>query len=294
MVIMKYQVLSTLTPPRRPTCCGGFTLVELLVVIGIIAVLIAVLMPALNGARAQARNTECANNLRQLGLSLISYANDHRGAFPPNIASPTPGRFWYHRERLQSYLRGGVTYPDLPASMAHIADARGQALSCPEDEGGVRSYAMNVWASSSIDVTILNVSPPLGTPWRQGVRNSSQMILVTERFSSIGSAKTGWLSSPHIGATGTTPGRRFGGGGGLSPLVNMGPRFGMVNCELAYYRHRPRSMAADITEPKGRVNIGYADGHVSLKSNFELVDLTTGVSTLDSWWSPLDAERNLE
>ena len=91
---------------RRP----AFTLVELLVVIGIIALLIGILLPALNKARLKAQETACASNLHQIGLSLLMYVNE-QGYYPGNLGfhdgNPSqPISIW--QTRLRTYMKGNA------------------------------------------------------------------------------------------------------------------------------------------------------------------------------------------
>jgi prepilin-type N-terminal cleavage/methylation domain-containing protein/prepilin-type processing-associated H-X9-DG protein len=88
-----------------PSSRKAFTLVELLVVIGIIALLISMLLPALNGARRQADKVKCLSAMRQLGNAFLLYAHDNAGAYPASKHTWTAPAPWGNGP-----LGGPITY----------------------------------------------------------------------------------------------------------------------------------------------------------------------------------------
>src|SRR5882724_624203 len=113
----------------------AFTLVELLVVIGIIAVLIGILLPALQRAREYGRITACASQMRQIGTAIEMYTLDHNGTYPPllfaddwqtNGGNYTTTKTVAYDGLLRKYLGRKDLDPKSPANMA--------IFTCPSDD----------------------------------------------------------------------------------------------------------------------------------------------------------------
>jgi prepilin-type N-terminal cleavage/methylation domain-containing protein/prepilin-type processing-associated H-X9-DG protein len=144
---------------------GAFTLIELLVVIAIIAILAALLLPALSRAKEKAHRITCLNNIRQLHLSWHLYADDNNGNLPMN--SGVRSNSWVlgnaKLDTTTSNIQAGVIYPySTSVAIYH----------CPADRSTVtgstqlrfRSYAMCVWMNGD------------NTSAQPSVKNLSQLI----------------------------------------------------------------------------------------------------------------------
>jgi prepilin-type N-terminal cleavage/methylation domain-containing protein/prepilin-type processing-associated H-X9-DG protein len=100
---------------HRPSACSAFTLVELLVVIGIIAVLIAILLPALNRAREAAKQVQCLSNMKQLSNAVIMFANEHKDWMP---GRPGTGGPIYLDQSTGSWVLKAIPAAEMPNTVS--------------------------------------------------------------------------------------------------------------------------------------------------------------------------------
>ena len=241
---------------------AGFTLVELLVVIGIIALLISILLPALTTARRQAQTIVCKSNLQQINLATRMYANDNRDHYPSDSSAKELMGGWYYRR-----APGRTGENNLGGSSGFVAS------SAPEIYGLPAVLQRTRYLNAGTDLRSAWVCP-LAVEWMQAAGNTYMWefskVWVTDT-TSTDRGKTAW-QPPRSAATYDMSKRYwvrdntdcYAAATGVIKGTGS-PAYTITNNDRPkMYRHKLNRAIA--------INVLYMDGHVNIASAVQNVN----------------------
>jgi len=260
------------------TAKKGFTLIEMLVVISVIAILMAILMPSLSRARSQAMSVVCSSNLRQLVLANVGYATENGGSFVPG-ASDIWDNSGHHRwHGVRDDLNEAFDAKRGPLA-EYLAD--GKVKECPGAIDLVKSKQWNVSFEKGCGGYGYNMTYLGSRLWQEGYHygqkesyeQTTRMSEVAKPFATLMFADCAFYQHGKYAIEYSFAEPRFWVSGGRVWTSSM-------PSPSIHFRH------------KGRANVGWADGHVESRLMW---DFTGGNDFYEKcaemnlgWFDPVD------
>jgi prepilin-type N-terminal cleavage/methylation domain-containing protein/prepilin-type processing-associated H-X9-DG protein len=223
-------------PPMEPKSYNklrGFTLIELLVVVSVIALLAALLLPALSRAKHAARTARCVSNVRQLCLSLLLYVDDNN-VYPPGAFSGDDGVIRRWRDALMPYLTHSTNSSVMNCPSYELIHARPANAT----NSRPRSYAYN---GSSCEFSLC-AQDDLPRVRDNAVVSPSRMIALGDAQLTVNPSFPAPAEGPLIG---------------LDVLI-----FQCIPIQKTFYYYQQQMAATGARHPHGQFQIGFCDGHV--------------------------------
>ena len=249
------------SPRRHSALTHAFTLVELLVVIGIIAVLISILLPSLSRARESANSVKCLANLKQLGSTMLMYCNDNRGRFPGTAAASRnlQSEDWIIWRPITETV-GGTLTPANSAFARYLGSSMDTTvLRCPSDDPtshlaisspSTVAYPYSYVLNSRTTSLPINSASETATKITQVVNSSDKVLMYEESERSI-----------------------CDGNGDLSADVTV-PAAWVWSNDFPSVRHAGNRKSPDAFDKNldARSNVLFADFHAAAVTRRELED----------------------
>jgi prepilin-type N-terminal cleavage/methylation domain-containing protein/prepilin-type processing-associated H-X9-DG protein len=241
---------------------GGFTLVELLVVISIIALLVSILLPALNKARGQAKAIVCATQMRQYTMAVVYYVDDNDYFFPRyasirNYTTDTPSDTHHEDVWINSiapYMDGEKISPGAPQAekdAVHFKNWEMEVRDCPEKNSFI-GIVYGAFAGAKVDAPWLVVGPGPGNNGfkSDAIRGPSEWISFVDVNGNEEPRREGWgMYSPNYQA--------------------FNYDYNDDGIDDSYGAHVPSGYPYNYARPEvhnNAMNIGLCDGHVERMS----------------------------